>query len=77
MTRPMSNKSYEGPAYYGPYAYATMNQVQAQAEAEAQTQAKAQATPVRTPDWCASRYKSYNASIGTFLGKDGKRHPCP
>jgi hypothetical protein len=26
---------------------------------------------------CASRFKSYDPSTGTFLGHDGKRHPCP
>jgi hypothetical protein len=26
---------------------------------------------------CASRYKSYDPSTGTFLGHDGLRHPCP
>jgi BA14K-like protein len=27
--------------------------------------------------YCASRYKSYDPSTGTFLGYDGARHPCP
>ena len=75
-TRPMSNKNYEGPAYYGKYAYATMDQVRTQAE-DQKAQASAPATPVRTAAWCASRFKSYNASTGTFLGKDGRRHACP
>jgi hypothetical protein len=75
-TRPMSNKNYEGPAYYGNYAYATMDQVRAQAESQT-TQAQAQAAPARTSDWCASRFKSYNPATGTFLGKDGRRHACP
>jgi hypothetical protein len=25
---------------------------------------------------CAKKYKSYNPSDMTFLGKDGRRHPC-
>lgn len=25
---------------------------------------------------CAKKYKSYNPSDMTFLGKDGQRHPC-
>jgi hypothetical protein len=25
---------------------------------------------------CAKKYKSYNPSDMTYLGKDGKRHPC-
>ncbi len=27
--------------------------------------------------YCARRYRSYDASTGTFLGRDGQRHPCP
>lgn len=27
-------------------------------------------------DYCARRFKSYDPSSGTYLGYDGKRHPC-
>ena len=27
--------------------------------------------------YCAQKYRSYDPSTGTFLGKDGARHPCP
>jgi hypothetical protein len=27
--------------------------------------------------YCASRFKSYDPSSGTYLGYDGRRHPCP
>lgn len=27
--------------------------------------------------YCARRFKSYDASTGTYLGYDGQRHPCP
>lgn len=27
--------------------------------------------------YCQSRYRSYDPASGTFLGFDGKRHPCP
>ena len=27
--------------------------------------------------YCARRYRSYDARSGTFLGNDGRRHPCP
>jgi hypothetical protein len=27
--------------------------------------------------YCAQRYRSYDPQTGTFLGKDGRRHPCP
>lgn len=26
---------------------------------------------------CAQRYRSYDPVSGTFLGRDGARHPCP
>lgn len=28
-------------------------------------------------DYCSQRFKSYDASSGTYLGYDGKRHACP
>jgi hypothetical protein len=27
--------------------------------------------------YCTQRYKSYDPASGTYLGYDGKRHPCP
>jgi hypothetical protein len=27
--------------------------------------------------YCRSRFKSYDAASGTYLGYDGERHPCP
>jgi hypothetical protein len=27
--------------------------------------------------YCAQRFKSYDPSSGTYLGRDGVRHPCP
>ncbi|HQS07260.1 MAG TPA: BA14K family protein [Xanthobacteraceae bacterium] len=27
--------------------------------------------------YCSQRYRSYNPRTGTFLGYDGRRHPCP
>jgi BA14K-like protein len=27
--------------------------------------------------YCAQRFKSYDPSTGTYMGYDGKRHPCP
>src|ERR1700724_1836742 len=29
------------------------------------------------PSYCAQRYKSYDPMSGTYLGRDGLRHPCP
>jgi hypothetical protein len=26
---------------------------------------------------CAARFRSYDPASGTFLGFDGRRHPCP
>jgi BA14K-like protein len=28
-------------------------------------------------DYCIRRYRSYDPRSGTFLGNDGRRHPCP
>src|SRR5664279_575381 len=28
-------------------------------------------------DYCAQRYRSYDPASGTFMGRDGMRHPCP
>ena len=27
--------------------------------------------------YCMQRYRSYDPNSGTFLGYDGRRHPCP
>ena len=27
--------------------------------------------------YCAQRFRSYDPRIGTYLGNDGQRHPCP
>jgi hypothetical protein len=27
--------------------------------------------------WCMQRYRSYDPRSGTYLGYDGRRHPCP
>lgn len=27
--------------------------------------------------WCMDRYRSYDPRSGTYLGYDGRRHPCP
>jgi hypothetical protein len=27
--------------------------------------------------YCAERYRSYDPASGTFMGYDGRRHPCP
>jgi hypothetical protein len=27
--------------------------------------------------YCAQRFKSYDPRSGTYLGYDGRRHPCP
>ena len=28
-------------------------------------------------NYCAQRYRSYDRASGTFMGRDGVRHPCP
>ncbi|MEW6257852.1 MAG: BA14K family protein [Pseudomonadota bacterium] len=27
--------------------------------------------------YCMRRFRSYNPATGTYLGYDGRRHPCP
>jgi hypothetical protein len=29
------------------------------------------------PSWCARRYRSYDPASGTYLGRHGRRYPCP
>lgn len=31
----------------------------------------------RTEAYCRKRFKSYDPASGTYLGYDGRRHPCP
>ena len=28
-------------------------------------------------DYCMRRYRTYDPNSGTFMGNDGRRHPCP
>nr|WP_283805499.1 BA14K family protein [Bradyrhizobium tropiciagri] len=28
------------------------------------------------PSFCGQRYRSYDPATSTFLGYDGRRHPC-
>lgn len=40
--------------------------------------AQSQAAPAyRGNAYCVQRYRSYDPASGTYLGHDGKRHPCP
>jgi hypothetical protein len=32
--------------------------------------------PARAPATCAQRHRSYDPATGTFLRRDGTRHPC-
>jgi len=27
--------------------------------------------------WCARHYRSYDPATDTYIGRDGRRHPCP
>jgi len=36
-----------------------------------------QAQQQRSVDYCRQRYRSYDPYSGTYLGYDGRRHPCP
>jgi BA14K-like protein len=40
--------------------------------------AQSQAAPAYGGNaYCAQRFKSYDPASGTYLGYDGRRHPCP
>jgi hypothetical protein len=39
--------------------------------------ANAAARNQETIAYCAQRYRSYDPASGTYLGHDGRRHPCP
>jgi hypothetical protein len=30
----------------------------------------------QSADYCAQRYRSYDPESGTYMGRDGVRHPC-
>lgn len=53
---------YDDPYYYGYYDEPTVAVVQDGGRDDA---------------YCAQRFKSYDPASGTYLGYDGKRHPCP
>lgn len=33
--------------------------------------------PAYGRDWCARHHRSYDPVSGTYIGRDGRRHPCP
>jgi len=33
--------------------------------------------PAGDEDYCIRRFRSYDPASGTYLGNDGRRHPCP
>ncbi len=35
------------------------------------------AAPDGAVDYCMRRFRSYDPGSGTYLGNDGRRHPCP
>jgi hypothetical protein len=35
------------------------------------------AAPGNAVAYCMQRYRSYDPGSGTYLGNDGRRHPCP
>jgi hypothetical protein len=36
-----------------------------------------QGVDARSVTYCGRRFRSYDASSGTYLGRDGRRHTCP
>lgn len=39
--------------------------------------ANSRAQAIENDAYCSQRFKSYDPSSGTYLGYDGRRHPCP
>ena len=47
-------------------------------ELPADEEPQSQAAPVYQGNaYCAQRFRSYDPASGTYLGYDGRRHPCP
>jgi hypothetical protein len=56
---------YPPPGYYPPgYAYGGDEMYEGEGGGDAQA-------------YCMQRFRSYNPRLGTYLGNDGARHPCP
>ncbi|NWG23519.1 MAG: BA14K family protein [Pseudorhodoplanes sp.] len=53
--------------YFGPYAY----------EPGYDYGPDVYVQPDDSVAYCMQRFRSYNPASGTYLGYDGKRHPCP
>jgi hypothetical protein len=53
--------------YYSPYAY----------EPDYDYGPGVYAQPDQDDAYCAQRFRSYDPASGTYLGYDGRRHPCP
>lgn len=63
-----------GYAYDGTYAYAPGY---VYGTAQGYTYAPGYAYGGRDDTYCAQRYRSYDPTSGTYLGRDGVRHSCP
>jgi len=60
----LASPYYYGPGYYGPGYGPRYYDDYAY-------------SPGRDESYCVQRYRSYDPGSGTFLGNDGRRHPCP
>jgi hypothetical protein len=60
------NGYYNG--YYGDDAYGNYDQSYASMGDESSSD---------NSGYCSQRYRSYDPASGTYLGYDGRRHPCP
>jgi hypothetical protein len=60
-----------GPAGYG-YGYAPVEYGPALGVAETDVMPSG-----NSGSYCAQRFRSYDPRSGTYLGYDGRRHPCP
>jgi len=59
----LAARPYYGYGYYGPPAYAY--------------EPGPGYYPGDPEAYCESRFRSYDPASGTYMGYDGRRHPCP
>jgi len=72
----LASPYYYGPAYYPAYPYGAPAYY---APPAAYGPPPGYGPPPQGDEetYCLQRYRSYDPNTGTFLGNDGRRHPCP
>ena len=73
-TEPVGGGYYSGGAYYGGGDYYRGAYARSGGDYYRGTYARSGSGDV---NYCMRRYRTYDARSGTFIGNDGRRHPCP